>query len=79
MFKKDNSSAHCVKENFSTVLQLISREIHWARLPLAVRSSHLYSGITALVERDASCPGKMGQARRFQTSQWPFGCQLVCW
>ena len=68
MFKKDNSSAHFVKENFSTVLQLISPEIHRAGLPLAITSSHLYSGITAPVERDASCPGNMGQSRRFRTS-----------
>ena len=63
-----NSSAPFVKENFSTVLQLISPEIHQAALPMEMTSSCLYSSITTPVERDARCPGNMGQLCRFRTS-----------
>lgn len=49
------SHAHVVKQNFSTVLQIISPEMHRGGLEMAITYAHLYCGIATPVERDVRC------------------------
>ena len=62
------SHTHVVKQNFSTVLQIISPEMHRGGLEMAITYGHLYCGIAAPVERDVKSCGKIMRSRRFQTN-----------
>jgi hypothetical protein len=45
------SHAHVVKQNFSTVLQIISPEMLRGGLEMVITYAHLYCGIAAYVEQ----------------------------
>ena len=63
-----NAHAHVVKQNFSTVLEMITPETHRGGLEMAITYAHPYCGIAAHIERDVRCCGKIMQSRRFRTN-----------